>query len=512
MFKRVSSLIVALLMALALVGCGGQTPEKPAADKADGSPKILKIAVQFAYPNCDPHVDYNGWYTSMYGVTETLFKLNDQSQVEPFLAESAKVSDDGLVWTFKLKDGIHFSNDNPVDSEMVIKNFKRLAEKNKRFAYFNDIEFKPVDKLTFTATLPKPIPQFKNDLASTEIAIIDVDNTKDFDNDPIGTGPFKIKHFEPEGTVTVEKNTNYWNGTPKIDGAEFIHMADDNTKLLALQNGEIDGYFNITAASLEALQKEGDKFTITSVPSSRLNFYILNKNHLDDTMREAITLSIDSQAIADFLKGVIAPTDGPFRAETPYGKVTKPAYNPEKAQKLLEDAGYTKNADGYFEKDGKVANVKLGYYAARNLDTYAVLMQEQLKKVGIQADLVAVEDPDETYIKTGDYDIALYSMVADKNGDPYYFIDRVYRSDSRFNQDGYGSPELDALINKLQNEPDTAKRAELANEIVQKSIDDHAFGYMGLFNKITVLRKGVTGYAETSPYEFYGITADTDIK
>lgn len=525
MLKRVSALVVAAAfacaLALALVGCGGTTPSKESASaqpsaeaskKTDGSPKILKIASQFAYPSCDPHVDYNGWYTSMYGITETLYKLNDNSQVEPMLAQEATPSDDSKTWTIKLKDGIHFSNKKPLDAEMVIRNFQRLAEKNKRFAYLGECTFKADDKLTFTVTSKEPMPMFKNDLASTEMSIIDLDDTKDFDTDPIGTGPFEMKKFVPKGTVEVEKNPNYWNGSAKIDGAIFYHMADDNTKLLALQNGEIDGYYNATAASIETLKNEGDKFTITSVPAGRLNFMILNTKRLDDTVRKAIVETVDSKAIADYLKGVITPTDGPFKSSTPYGKVTKPAVDPAAAAKLLEGAGYKKNGEGYFEKDGKPLTVKVGYYAARNLDTYAVLIQEQLKKVGIKADLSVVEDPDGTYIKTGDYDLGLYSMVADKAGDPYYFIDRVYRSDSRFNQDGFGSAELDKMINELKDETDVAKRAELANKIVQETIDQNAFDYLGLFNKITILRKGISGFAEHSPFEFYGLSTQTEIK
>ena len=141
-------------------------------------------------------------------------------------------------------------------------------------------------------------------------------------------------------------------------------------------------------------------------------------------------------------------------------------------------------------------------------------MQEQLKNVGIKATALVQEDPDAEdagYAKTGDYDIALYCMIADTGGDPYYAVDALYRQTSKWAKGGLPTEETEALINKLQFETDVAQRAALANQIVQMSIDENAFGYVGLFNKVSVARPGVTGFSENIPFDFYGLTADTDI-
>jgi peptide/nickel transport system substrate-binding protein len=138
-------------------------------------------------------------------------------------------------------------------------------------------------------------------------------------------------------------------------------------------------------------------------------------------------------------------------------------------------------------------------------------MQEQLKAVGIASKLTVQEDPDSTYIASGDFDIALYCMIADKAGDPYYCIDALFRADSRWAIGGFESAECEKMIDSLRYETDTAKRAEFANKIVQLVIDDNAFGFVGLFNKTTVMRKGVSGIAEKCPFDFYGVDAATDI-
>ena len=103
-------------------------------------------------------------------------------------------------------------------------------------------------------------------------------------------------------------------------------------------------------------------------------------------------------------------------------------------------------------------------------------------------------------------------MIADKAGDPLYFIESVLKDGSYYDCGGFNDNHAEELINQLKYETDTTKRAELANEIVQIAIDDNAFGFVGLFNNTTVLRPGVTGFAEYVPFDFYGVDAETNIE
>ena len=339
--------------------------------------------------------------------------------------------------------------------------------------------------------------------------MIDLDATEDFDNAPICTGPFVISEFNPEGDVTVSKNENYWGGDVKLDGAIFYYMQEDDPKLLAMQSGEIDCYNSVSSAALEVYEQEPDKYTIESVAGTRLQFYILNENRLDDAVREAITLTVDKDKIAEYLKGTVSPATSPYPSGAAYSNVTIPAVDTAKAKEVLEAAGYTLNADGIYEKDGKPLNLNICYYAARSLDTLAILIQEQLKAIGIDSYLTCEEDPDATYIATADFDLALYCMISDKCGDPQYFIDSTLADGAYYNVGGFESADAQAMITELKTETDPAKRAELANKIVQIAIDDNAFGYVGLFNHTTVLRPGVSGFAEKIPFDFYGVDANT---
>ncbi len=530
MKKKFLAALLAATMTLSMAACGSgaqtqttetetttetqatESSENQTADESQPAAtgeKILHAAASFAYPSLDVHKEYYGWYTSIYGVSESLFKLDESMSAVPCLAKDA-VSE-GSTWTITLNDGVAFSNGNPLTADMVIRNLQRLATENSRFAYLGDFEMTATDDKTLVVDTKEVYPTLKNDLANPEFGMMDLDATTDFDNDPICTGPFVITEFNPEGDVTVAKNENYWGGDVKLDGAVFYYMQEDDPKLLAMQSGEIDCYNSVSSAALEVYNQSPDLYDVVSIPGARLQFYILNENTLDDSVREAINLTVDKDKIAEYLAGTVSAAVGPFSPTAAYGKVTVPAVDTAKAKELLEADGYTLGADGIYEKDGQKLSINICYYAARSLDTLAILIQEQLKAIGVDSTLTVEEDPDATYIATGDFDLALYCMIADKAGDPLYFIESTLADDAYYNVGGFESADCQSMIEELKTETDTAKRADLANKIVQIAIDDNAFGYVGLFNNTTVLRKGVTGFAEYVPFDFYGVDAETDI-
>ncbi|WP_027398550.1 ABC transporter substrate-binding protein [Anaerovorax odorimutans] len=503
------SLIAILAMFLVIVtafsGCGNNTDNSKELNE-----KILKTSESFVLETLNPHLDYQGWYTSIYGLTEALFVMNDKSSIEPLLAESAE--SDGNIWTIKIKKDISFSNGNKITSDIVIRNLQDTGKINSRFAYLTECIYEKIDDNTFTITTDDIYPTLLNDLASPELAIVDLDNSGDMSTELVATGPFVVSSFEPGGTIKVVKNENYWNGEVKLDGAEFYYMPEPDTSLMAMQNGEIDSYASVTADAAEIYAKAPDTYKLVTIPATRLQFYILNENRIDSSIRKAINLTIDSKAIEKYLNGTVSSTVGPFSSTTAYGKVTKDAIDTKAAKALLEKDGYVLNTDGYYEKDGKILTLNLAYYAARSLDTLATLMQEQLKDIGIKVALTCEEDPDGTYIATGDFDIALYCMIADKACDPYYFVSCTLAEGAPYNCGGFSNSETQTLIDKLKVETNSDKRAELANQIVQIAIDEDAFGYVALFNKTTVMKTGITNVSENCPFDFYFLNANTDMQ
>ena len=134
-FNRILAALLSLLMLLAFAACSSGTEST---DNA-GSGKFLNLGTSFSYPSLDAHKEYYGWDTSIYGVTEALFKIGDDLSIQPCLAEKAEA--DGNKWTITLKEGVKFSNGNPLTAEIAIKNIQRLASITDRFAYFGEYTY-----------------------------------------------------------------------------------------------------------------------------------------------------------------------------------------------------------------------------------------------------------------------------------------------------------------------------------------------------------------------------------
>lgn len=501
-WKRWVSLLLAAVMLLVLGACGNGGKD---------SNKTITIAVPFVYDSLDPHEDYQGWYTSIYGLTESLFKMSDEGEVEPCLAKSAKQQ--GKTWTIKLNKKARFSNGDPVTSSMVARNLKRAAKVNDRYSFLGTYTYDTAKKYVLIIKTPELNPTLKNTLSSPCLGILDLDATKNPDTSIVGTGPFSILQFTPKGNVAVVQNENYWNGRVSLAGANFYYAKQDAPKLLGMRLGQFDAVTNVTPDAMTSYRQDPENYTIQSVPGSRLLYFYLNQKTLDHNVRRAINRFLSKAYVEKFLHNTITQTDGPFSKTLPYGKVKSPArLSKEECQTLIKKSGYTLGSDGIFEKDGTPLNIRIATYGSYSFDALAKLMQKQLKTIGIDSTITVAESPDASYMKTGDFDVAFYSLIPDKENDPYDFLEKTMGKDGSRNVCGYGNRKTESLLKQLKVEESPSKRARLANQLVQMAVDSDSFGYIGLVKKITVLRNGVSGISETSPYDFYCLTAHTTVK
>lgn len=506
-WKKAAALLLAVVMLFALASCGTSS----GAGSNNNNNRTITIAVPFVYDSLDTHKDFQGWYTSIYGVTESLFKMDDEGRVEPCLAKSAK--QDGKTWTIKLNKKAKFSNGNPVTSSMAARNLQRAGRVNNRYKFLNTYKYDTSKKRVLTITTPTPNPTLKNTLSSPCLGILDLDATKDPDTNIIATGPFTILQFTPHGNVSVVRNNNYWNGKVHLAAANFYYAKQDAPKLLGMRLGNLDAVTNVTSDALTSYRQDPHNYTITSVPGSRLLYFYLNHKTLDANVRKAINGYLNKSYVENFLHGAITRTTGPFKDDLPYGKAKAPAkLNADQCKALIQKSGYTLNSDGIFEKNGSPLKIRISTYGSYSLDALAKLMQKQLKAIGIDSKITVAESPDASYMKTGDFDVAFYSLIPDKENDPYDFLEKTMGKDGKRNPCGYGTKKTESLLNELKHTDGAAQRARLANQLVQMAIDSGDFGYIGLVNKITVLRKGVSGISETSPYDFYCLNADSTVK
>ncbi|SFR65578.1 ABC transporter substrate-binding protein [Anaeromicropila populeti] len=518
MKKRIFSLLLTAALTLGFVsGCSSSSDitssteeTKNSSTEAVSTGETLNMATAFWY-ELDAHKDYNGWYSSMYGITETLFKVGDDYSTEPWIAETGTC--EGNTWTIKLKDTVVFSNGNPVNSSVVIANLQRAGKMNERAALLAAASFEEVDETTFKITTQQPYPTLLSDLTDPFTSIMDIENIPedDYNNSIIGTGPFKLESYSAEDKIVLTKNENYWNGDVILGTVNVYYIPDSSTESMSLQSGEIDVFVGPDTDSI-ALFEADNSFKVTSTASTKAYYYIFNMDTMtDDAVREAIMKSVNKSDIVTLLAGSIVAAEGAYGPDTALGAVSGPSYDPEGAKKILESAGYALNKDGFYEKDGTELTIRIAYFAARSIDKITTLIQDELKKSGINTELQLYEDPDATYMETGDFDMAMYVYSTTTSGDAYSFLNATLSATGNKNCGNYNSENVNALLNKLVTETDSSKRVDLSLQIQQQVLDDHAVGYYAMTNKVTVSKSTVSNCNETNPLTFYFLTKDTCI-
>ena len=507
MNKTLKRLCAALLLAVPLTmsGCGGS-------DQAADSKKIVRVGGTVAVTSSmDPAKEWLGWYTVRYGVGETLFRLDDSMKPQPWLAEKAE-NVEPTVWRITLKDNVTFSNGEKMTADKVIASLKRTAETNDRAAWLKDAEY-TAEGNVLTIRTKAPYATLVNDLCDPYAVIVDVAGTKDFENAPICTGPFVMSSFEADKHAVMTKNPKYWGGDVKVDEVEYTKIADFNTLAMALQGDEIDVALDLSPETAETIAAN-DKFTVVKTPQTRTYQLYMNLDKLTDpAVRQAIMYGVDKKTIGDqYLKGAMTASNSAFLASTPYGDpaLNARSYDPEKAKQVLAAAGYTDtNGDGIVEKNGQPLTVEMGVYKRLFNENITTEMQAQLKKIGINVNIVSHEKSN--YYKAGEYEIGLYSVITMPTGDPYAFLRDVLSAKGVANFGHYTNPVVEQALADLPNTFDPTKRIELANRIQQQVIDDAAMDFIGFNNMQVGISKKVTGFLST-PSDYYHVTKDLDKK
>ena len=231
--KALLAALIAALLAICTIAATGCSSQQQSAE-----PKELNAGstTYFFAESMDPASEWDSWYLSYYGIVENLFKVSDDLTPEPWLAESA-TSDDGKTWTVKIKDGIKFSNGEAVDAAAVKAAWERTYAENSRGAETLAIKEMDADGQTLTIVTEEPVTDFENTLCDPLLCVYYVGEGVDYADDTPATGPYKKVEFVAEDHITMEPNTDYWDGTPKLDRVTLTSFTDDNTLTMAMQNG-----------------------------------------------------------------------------------------------------------------------------------------------------------------------------------------------------------------------------------------------------------------------------------
>nr|WP_256219581.1 ABC transporter substrate-binding protein [Selenomonas ruminantium] len=496
-----------------LAGCGADNSSS--ADKG-----VLKVGVTNFADTLEPTQNFFGWVVMRYGLGECLTKFDEKMNVQPWLAESWSISDDHTTWTFKIREGVKFSNGTPLTAEAVKASIERAFAKNNRAATFFKYKEIKAEGQTLTIVTEKPMPNMPGFLADPLFIIVDTsaEGSRDFAKEgPICTGPYMVESFVKEKAV-MKKNPNYWDGEVPFETVEIPSIDDPNTRAMALQSGEVDMAVNIAAGDMETF-RGNDKFFVDEISSLRTVLARLNHKGIlkDDKVRAALICGCDRETYNKvLLKGTFLPGKAPVPPSMDYGfdQLTDPnAYNPERAAKLLDEAGWKDtNGDGIRDKDGQPLKLDFVVYNSRaELPLYAEAVQSDLKKLGFDINIKTVDYNlvDQMGIK-GEYDLLISNITTANTGDPEIFLSWYWKTnnngDNPQNGSGYSNPALDAKFNELAAEFDKSKRRQLIIDIQQILLNDGAALFLG-YPQTNIISNKVLSGVKMYPSDYYWITS-----
>ena len=508
MKKRVLSLCLAGLMAASLTGCGGagNTAETTAAAGAENSAAASEAGAsegkeELVFVNyrdirdLNPHL-YAGEMYAQEMLYETLVNITADGY-EGCLAESWDISDDGKTYTFHIRDGVKFSDGEVCDANAIKANFDAIIENKDRHTWLEMMNLlvgvsAPDDK-TFVIELSEPYYPLLTELGVTRpFAMISPKamkdgSTKDGVNAYIGTGPYVLTDFVTDEYAVFEANENYWGEQPKIKKITVKVIPDNQTRILALEKGEIDMIFGKNMIDADAIHQYtgNDKFTVSLSDPTSTRQIVLNTTRdvlADKEVRQALQHATNKQAISDgIFYGLEQPADTLFAKTVPYCDIDlEPyAYDVELAQSMLDEAGWVVGADKIREKDGQKLNIDLLYNSDSVTEkAIAEYLQSEYQKIGISLNIHGEEE--QSYrdnMKAGNFDMVFnicWGMPYDPQSSLAAMRAPVY-GDYAAQLGLEDKADIDQAITDILVSTDETKRQELYTFVLTRLHEDAVY-------------------------------------
>jgi peptide/nickel transport system substrate-binding protein len=446
----------------------------PAAAMAqDGGGGTLVAATAAEPDQLDPHITTA--YTSfqvLENVFDTLVEPDDSLVMVPALAESWEISDDGLTYTFDLRDGVTWHDGSPLTASDVVYSYGRWSTNNGwRFAEGTEVTAPDDDTVVFM--LPAPAPNFLANLGAYKgLAIVQEANVEsgDIQTAPVGTGPFKVAAWNTGDSVELVRNEDYWGGAPALDGVTYRFIPDPTVALTSLQAGEVDWTSNLPVQQVSSLKGSTD-IVVESVPSNDYFYFAANETRepfSDARVRQALAWAIDRDAIVQAAwfgnavanQTAIPATSAWYYDYAPYSR------DLDQAAALLEEAGVEDLQIDLMVVSSETAAV-----------TAAQVIAANLAEIGVTVNIRQLDSG--TWLAeqgAGNFDIFMWAWVG--NLDPNDFYYSQHHSSGGLNFQGYSNPETDSLLDQAASETDTDARKALYDQAAKLIVDDASYVYL----------------------------------
>ncbi len=503
--RRMAALLLSCVLVAACPGIGSRAEEDTRGDFVFGD----------YVGDVDPASGAYAWVGMRVGVMESLFKLDDGMNVQKNLVDDYSVSEDGLVWTLKLRDGVLFQSGNPMDAEAVKASLERTCSMQSRADGELGIASMEADGNVLTITTKKPNPILPNCLCDPYSGIVDVKSVGDDGDATIGTGPFKLVEYVENERMELDAFDDYWAGKPASKHVTIRSISDLDASSLALQNKELDACYGLSYDARDLFDGTPG-FKISQAATGRVYKVYFNLEHAftgDPNFRKAVCMAIDKPSYAQVLvNGAGTPAKSSFPATTAVAEATDvssvPEFDMDGAKALLEESGYVDtDGDGILEKDGEKVSLQIITYGRTGLPQTGQALQSALQQLGIEASFEQLENAEDRG-RAGTYDLSVYAEVTLPTGDPYSYLMNNFSTDGTQNFGKYSNAEVDALLEQLASEFDTDKRNELAAQIDGTVLADNSICNVFHLNMYMAMKDTVEGLNQ-SPVDYYHINWQT---
>lgn len=495
---------VAVSLALAACGGGGGAVDVDGGDaeQEGGSQQggTLVAAIGSEPDQLDPQktTAYPSFQV-LENVFDTLVEPDEDLEMQPALAESWETSEDGLTWTFALRDDVKWHNGRDFVADDVVFSYKRIIDEELsnayRFATVEDVT--APDERTVEITLTQPTPSLLANLGSFKgMAIVAKENVADIAREPIGTGPFAFSEYAPGDSLEIVRNDDWWGGDVPLDGVRFTFVPEPTVALTNVQGGEAQWTDNLPPQQVSSLQ-DGDELNVEAVPSNDYWYFAANQARPpfdDPKVRRALAYGIDREEITEAAKFGLAtvnqtaiPEDSEYYFDyAPYER------DVDKAKSLLAEAGVS----------GRLPMELIVTNEFPETVTSGQVMQDQLKEIGVDVEVRTLDFA--AWLDAqgkGDFDAFLLGWLGNIDPDDFYYAQHHSTGTNNFQK--YANPEVDEALDAARAETDEDARQELYDQAVKRIVDDASYVY--LYNPEVV-------QAWTDEVQGYEVRADRAIR
>ena len=459
----------------------------------------LEIAVDTAPVGLDPHkVTAFSSFVVIGQIYDGLVEVNADLGIEPALAESWTVSDDGLTYVIKLREGVQFHNDRTMTADDVVYSYERIVDPEtaspqaSRFAQVASAVATGEHEVTFT--LSQPFAPFLSNLTNLYVVPREVvERLGDLQQEAVGTGPFVLDEIVPDTYVRLRYNPNYYReGEPRLEYLRYNIVPEASTRAAGLRTGAYHLIPDVDPATAETLrgvqgvallETQDLAYTLLGLNVSRAPFD-------DPRVRMAINYAIDRDEIVEAVYFGNAVPGGPLSPgltewALPTEEFACYATDRDMARQLLAEAGYPDGFDTSILTFGTIQVVT---------DTAQVL-QAQLAQVGIRADVNVAEFG--AFVQ--DWTNSNFDMFVSLNGgnvDPDGYLHRTFVTDGSTNVFKYSDAQVDAWLEEGRTTTDQAARFEVYAELQRKLACEGPIAHVAYGTLFTAVSDRVEGFVQ----------------